>query len=186
MKRLFRYFINGFLIIAPITITVYIVVAIIDWLNDMFDLEIPGVGRIPGLGILLMIVLLTIIGYIGSSFFVRPLFLLAERLLVRVPLINIIYTSLKDLFDAFVGDNQKFNKPVLVKMSEQSQNLKMGFVTQDTLLTLNLPDKVAVYFPHSYNFSGELFMVPKENVTFLDLPSSEVMKFVVSGGVSRL
>ncbi|MDX5422579.1 MAG: DUF502 domain-containing protein [Hymenobacteraceae bacterium] len=180
MKSLFRYFLNGLLIIAPITITVWIVVAIIDWLNDLFDLGIPG------LGILLMVLLLTLVGYIGSSFFIRPFIVITERVFHKVPLVSIIYSSIKDLFDAFVGDNQKFNRPVMVKMAEDSDNHKLGFVTQDTLLTINVEDKVAVYFPHSYNFSGELFLVPKRNVSYLDVPSSEVMKFIVSGGVSKL
>ncbi|ARS36408.1 DUF502 domain-containing protein [Pontibacter actiniarum] len=180
MKTLIRYFLNGLLIIAPIALTIFIVVGIIDWLDSMFDLGIPG------LGILLMVVLLTLVGFIGSSFFVKPFLVVTERLLHKVPLVSIIYSSIKDLFDAFVGDNQKFNKPVMVKMAEDSDNHKLGFVTQDALLQLNIEDKVAVYFPHSYNFSGELFLVPRRNVVYLDLPSSEVMKFIVSGGVSRL
>ncbi|WP_242916282.1 DUF502 domain-containing protein [Pontibacter liquoris] len=180
MKRLFRYFLNGLLIMAPITITIWIVVAVIDWLDSLFALGIPG------LGILLMVLLLTLVGFIGSSFFVKPFFIIMERMLTKVPLVSIIYTSIKDLFDAFVGDNQKFNKPVLVKMAEDSDNLKLGFVTQDALTSIMIEDRVAVYFPHSYNFSGELFLIPARNVTYLDLPSSEVMKFIVSGGVSKL
>lgn len=180
MKTLFRFFLNGLLIIAPIAITVFIVVGIIDWLDSLFDLGIPG------LGILMMVLLLTLVGFIGSSFLVKPFLVVTERLLHKVPLVSIIYSSIKDLFDAFVGDNQKFNKPVLVKMTEDSENNKLGFVTQDELLQLNVEDKVAVYFPHSYNFSGELFLVPRRNITYLDLPSSEVMKFIVSGGVSKL
>ncbi len=180
MRRLFSYFLNGLLIIAPFTITVWIVVAIIDWLNGMFDLGIPG------LGILLMVVLLTLVGYIGSSFLVKPFITLTERIFHKVPLIGIVYSSIRDLFDAFVGDNQKFNKPVMVKMYEGSDNHKLGFVTQEVLESIEAGDKVAVYFPHSYNFSGELFLVPSQNITYLDLPSSDVMKFIVSGGVSKL
>jgi uncharacterized membrane protein len=180
MRSLIRYFLNGLLIVAPFTLTVWIVVAIIDWLDSMFDLGIPG------LGIMLMVILITVVGFIGSFFFVKPFLAITERLFHKVPLISIIYSSLRDLLDAFVGDNQKFNKPVIVKMSEDSDNCKLGFVTQDALQTVNIEDKVAVYFPHSYNFSGELFIIPKKNVTYLNAPSSEVMKFIVSGGVSRL
>ncbi|WP_299819611.1 DUF502 domain-containing protein [uncultured Pontibacter sp.] len=180
MRRLFRYFLNGLLIIAPFTLTVWIVVAIIDWLDGLFDLGIPG------LGILLMVILLTLVGFIGSSLLVKPFFVITEKLFHKVPLVSIIYSSIKDLFNAFVGDNQKFNKPVMVKMSEDADNHKLGFVTQDTIISIECEDKVAVYFPHSYNFSGELFLVPLRNVTFLDVPSSEVMKFIVSGGVSKL
>lgn len=180
MKRILKYFLNGFLIIAPITLTIYIIVAIINWLNDVFDLGYPG------LGILVVIVLLTLIGFIGSSFLVRPFIIVAERIFIRVPIISIIYSSLKDLFDAFVGDNQKFNKPVLVKMQDAPVLYRVGFITQDNLFSVSLEDKIAVYFPDSYNFSGKLWIVPRENITYLELPNSEVMKFVVSGGVSNI
>ncbi|GGK62886.1 DUF502 domain-containing protein [Rufibacter glacialis] len=180
MKKLLRYFLNGFLIVAPISLTVYIIVAVINWLDDLFWLKFPGVG------LLLIVALVTMVGFIGSSFFVKPLLVVTERIMSRLPLVNMIYSSLKDLFDAFVGENKKFNQPVLVKMTQFQDTYKLGFVTQMSMEPLNLPDKVAVYFPHSYNFSGELFLVARENVTYLEIPSSEVMKFVVSGGVSKL
>ncbi|WP_207435245.1 DUF502 domain-containing protein [Sabulibacter ruber] len=180
MKQLLRYFLNGFLIVAPISLTVYIILAVINWLDDLFWLNYPG------LGLVLIIILVTLVGFIGSSFLVKPFLVLTERIMSRLPLVNMIYSSLKDLFDAFVGENQKFNQPVLVKMTQYNDTYKLGFVTQLSMEAVHLPDKVAVYFPHSYNFSGELFLVARENVTYLEIPSSEVMKFVVSGGVSKL
>lgn len=186
MRRILKYFMNGFLIMAPITLTIYIVVAIISWLDNMFELEIPGYGPIPGFGILVVVILLTVVGYIGSSFFVRPFLILTERVLHRVPIISIIFSALKDLFEAFVGDNQKFNKPVLVRMTQYDDCYKLGFITQDSMISVNMDEMVAVYFPHSYNFSGELFLIAKENIRHLELPSSDLMKFVVSGGVSSL
>ncbi|WP_026463698.1 DUF502 domain-containing protein [Adhaeribacter aquaticus] len=180
MKRLFRYFLNGFLIMAPITLTIYIIVAIIDWLNTIFDLGFPG------LGILVMLILLTLVGFIGSSFLVRPFLVITERIFNKVPIVSIIYSSIKDLFNAFVGDNQKFNKPVIVHFYKDPDVFRVGFVTQDSMAAINMEDKMAVYFPDSYNFSGELFLVSKDQVTYLELPSSEVMKFIVSGGVSKL
>ncbi|MDQ3291514.1 MAG: DUF502 domain-containing protein [Bacteroidota bacterium] len=180
MKRFFRYFLNGLLVMAPISITVYIILAIIWWLDEFFDLGVPG------LGILAMIILLTVVGFISSSFLVRPFFVLTERLVNRVPIVSIIYSSIKDLFNAFVGDNQKFNKPVLVKMNELPETYRMDFITHESLAAINLDEKMAVYFPDSYNFSGELWIVNRENVMHLDLPSSEVMKFIVSGGVAKL
>src|SRR5690606_24149236 len=129
------YFLNGLIIIAPITITVWIIVGVIDWLDSLFDLGIPG------LGLLMMVVLLTGVGFISSSFLVKPFFIIAERLFHKVPLVSIIYSSIKDLFDAFVGDNQKFNKPALVRMSEEAENYKMGFVTQETMESVDLEEK---------------------------------------------
>jgi len=58
-------------------------------------------------------------------------------------------------------------------------------MTQEDLSDLDIKEKVAVYFPHSYNFSGELFIVPRELVRPVDIPSAEAMKFIVSGGVAK-
>ena len=131
MKNLIKYFLNGFLIVAPLTITVYVIVGVLAWLNDLFDIGIPGVG------IALIVTLMTVVGYIGSSFLVKPFLVIMERMLVKVPIVSIIYTSFKDIFSAFVGDNQKFNKPVLVKMSNEIENYKLGFVTQEVLHNIN-------------------------------------------------
>jgi uncharacterized membrane protein len=62
----------------------------------------------------------------------------------------------------------------------------LGFVTEKNLEEFGLHEMVAVYFPHSYNFSGELYLVPASSVESVDLSPSEVMKFVVSGGVTKV
>jgi uncharacterized membrane protein len=98
--------------------------------------------------------------------------------------LNFIYSALNDLFSAFVGKEKKFNKPVMVKVNLNSDLEKLGFITAEDLNFLNEKDKVAVYFPHSYNFSGELFIVPEINVKPIDVNSSEVMKFIVSAGLT--
>jgi uncharacterized membrane protein len=177
--RLFlRFFLRGLLILAPAALTVYLVLAVVHWLDTTFDIGIPGVG------ILVMIVAVAAVGWVGSAVVVRPLFAFAERTINRLPLVGIVYTSLRDLFDAFVGDNQKFNQPVIVQVTEGSTAFRIGFITQATLGALGLPDMAAVYFPDSYNFSGELLLVPREFVKPLHVPSAEVMKFIVSGGVA--
>jgi len=99
----------------------------------------------------------------------------------------VIYSSIRDLLSAFVGKEKKFNNPVLVKVNHLSNLEKLGFLTQDDLSHLGVEGKkVAVYFPHSYNFSGELFIVPIEHVRPVDITSVEHMKFIVSGGASGL
>ncbi len=175
-----RYFWRGLLILAPAALTTYLVVGIVRWLDSTFDLGIPG------LGIVLMVVTVALVGWVGSAVVVRPLLTLGEHLINRMPLVGIVYTSLRDLFHAFVGDNQKFNAPVIVKLTEDSESYKIGFVTQHSLTAFSLPEMAAVYFPDSYNFSGELLLVPRRHITALALPSAEVMKFIVSGGVANV
>jgi uncharacterized membrane protein len=178
MKKIIGYFLRGLLILAPVTLTIYILLAFFRWLNDVFDLGYPGLG----LGV--MAVLLTVVGYVGTQ--VRPFIVLGERILSRLPVINILYSSIRDIFDALLGEEAKFNHPVLVKVFKGSEAYKLGFITQETMEAINRADLTAVYFPDSYNFSGELLLIPRENVIHLDLPSSQVMKFVVSGGVAKL
>ena len=180
VRLVLRFFFQGLLILAPAALTVYLVVGIVRWLDSTFDLGVPG------LGILIMVGVVALVGWVGSAVVVRPLLALAERLIHRMPLVGIVYTSLRDLFDAFVGDNQKFNEPVIVKLTEDSESYKIGFVTQASLTAFSLPEMASVYFPDSYNFSGELLLVPRRHITALALPSAEVMKFIVSGGVANV
>lgn len=188
MKKFFRYFLQGLLYIAPIGITAYIVYFLFNFVDSLlrekivewFDIDIPG------LGVLFIVLFLALLGYFGQTIIARPFKLLFKRIMLRAPLVKLIYSSLNDLFKAFVGKEKKFNKPVLVKVNTISNLEKMGFVTQTDLSHLKIKDKVAVYFPHSYNFSGEMFIVPTEHITPLDIPASEAMKFIVSGGVTEV
>jgi uncharacterized membrane protein len=140
---------------------------------------------IPGLGIITVFLGISVIGYIFSLTFTRPLITYFERLLRRVPIIKIIYTALKDLTEAFVGDKKRFNKPVMVDFGDTTIQ-RMGFVTQRDLSELGITDRVAVYCPHSYNFSGNLYFVSADNVHPLDIDSTSIMKYIVSGGITNI
>ena len=188
MKRLARYFIQGLLIIGPSFFTIYIVYILFTFLDtniqSFFEEYLPF--RIPGAGILALLFAITLLGFLGQSILFRPIERLLDRVLQRAPLIKFIYSSIRDLLSAFVGQERKFNRPVLVKVNTISELEKMGFITTEDLSELGIKEKVAVYFPHSYNFSGEMFIVPKEAITPLNIPAAEVMKFIVSGGVTKV
>ncbi len=188
MKKLVRYFLQGLLIIAPSFVTIYVVYLVFKFLDgaiqQFFEEYLPF--PIPGLGIIALLVLITILGFLGQSILFRPFRVFLDRLLINAPLVKVLYSALRDLSSAFAGNTKKFNKPVLVKVNLISDLEKMGFMTTEDLTELNIKDKVAVYFPHSYNFSGEMFIVPREHIRLLDIPSSEAMKFIVSGGVTKV
>jgi len=188
MKKFASYFMQGLVFVAPLAITVYIIYMIFDFIDGLLrDLLASWTGHIvPGLGLLLIVGLLTLLGFLGEYIVFNPFKRIWERLLNRAPLLKVIYSSLVDLFSAFVGKEKKFNKPVLVCINKENQLWKIGFLTQKSMDELNMPGMVAVYFPHSYNFSGELFMVETTAVQKLDMPPAEAMKFVVSGGVTRV
>lgn len=178
-RRILTYFFRGLLFVVPIALTIYVITLFIQFLDGILPIPVPG------LGILIMLVFVTFVGFLASIFITKPLFEIFERWVFKIPLINILYTSIKDLMSAFVGDKKKFNTPVIVKLSESVSRL--GFITQDNLSSLEEEHLVAIYFPHSYNFSGNLFLVPRENVRILkNVRSTDVMKFIVSGGVSHL
>ena len=179
-KRLFRYFFRGILFIVPLALTIYIIIQSIKWLDGLIPVKIPG------LGLLIILATITLFGYLGSTLLIKPFFDIMEKIIIKLPLANIIYTSLKDLMVAFVGDKRKFDQAVLVVMNRQSGLHKIGFVTREDLSHLGMPGQVAVYLPHSYNFSGNLFVVPRENIIKIDAPGADVMKFIVSGGVAGL
>jgi uncharacterized membrane protein len=147
-------------------------------LAQFFDFQIPG------LGILSLFVFLIFVGFIGRTIIAEPLKKIFKKIINTVPLLNFIYSAFNDLFTAFVGKEKKFNKPVLVKVNMVSELEKLGFITEEDLGILQEKDKVAVYFPHSYNFSGELFIVPKSQIRMLNVNSSEMMKFIVSAGLT--
>ena len=177
--RVVNYFVRGLLLLIPVYFTGYILYSLLDWLDDQFYFYFPGSGLVIALAVVVGV------GFLGSTFIAVPLFGVFEQFINSVPLVRIIYSSLKDLVSAFVGDKKKFNQPVLVKLSADTDLQRLGFITQSDLSNLRLEGRVAVYLPHSYAISGDLFIVPTGLVTPLDAPTTEVMKFIVSGGVSR-
>jgi uncharacterized membrane protein len=189
MNKIIRYLLQGILFTVPVAITVYVIVTITNWVGSAVDLLGISIHPLidPLLGLIGGIVGLIIIGAIGSSIFFYPLFKRIEHLIEKTPFLKIVYSSVKDLLSAFVGQKKKFNKPVIVKVSENPLMEKMGFITQSTLKDLGIADnKVAVYFPLSYSLSGDLFIVPAENVKVINVPAAEFMKFIISGGVTEL
>ncbi len=178
MRKLFNYFLKGLLFIVPIALTIYILWVAIGWLDGLIPFDIPG------LGLVIILSATSLIGYLASLFFIEPFFILFERMVKKIPFISIIYSSLKDLMAAFVGEHRRFDKAVLVTVNKESNLMKPGFITSNDLAHIGLPGMVTVYFPHSYNFSGNVYIVDKKNIKAIDTPSSDVMRFIVSGGVS--
>jgi uncharacterized membrane protein len=180
-RRFTSYFLKGLILIIPITLTVYIVYQVFKFLDNLIPYAIPGVS------ILIIILATALLGFIGTAFIQTPILQLFERFLNRIPLIKIIYTSIRDLLSAFVGKEKRFTKPVLVKTNRDTEMYKLGFITQSDLSSLGIEQgKSAVYLPHSYNFSGNLFIVSNDLITPIDAPTDDIMKFIVSGGITKL
>lgn len=178
MKLLLKYFFEGLLFLVPMAVTVYIVT----WIFSTVDGLIPA--PIPGVGFFLTLLIIICIGFLASNVFTKSFLNLIEKIFAKVPLVKLLYSTVKDLIGAFVGDKKSFDKPVIVTLFPQGTAKAIGFITKESLEPFGLNDHVAVYFPQSYNFAGNLLIFPKEQITPLDKDSSEVMAFIVSAGVT--
>ncbi|MFA5293555.1 MAG: DUF502 domain-containing protein [Phycisphaerae bacterium] len=177
MKRLIGYFLKGLLVFVPAAVTVWIVVIVIKKFDGF--LKIP----IPGLGFIAAIAFITLIGFLASNYAGKKLFVLIDKLFARLPVVKMLYSSIRDLIGAFAGERKSFDKPVIVELIAGGPKA-VGFITQQDLGFLSLPGNVAVYFPQSYNFAGSVLIFPAERVVPLNIESSKAMAFIVSGGVS--
>ena len=156
MKKALNYFLQGLLFVVPITVTLWVLFRTILWVDSLLPfqvpIKIPGIPKleIPGLGLLTIFVVVALIGYLSVRYIRNPLFSYVERLIVKAPLVKLIYGSVKDLVEAFVGEKRRFNKPVLVRLEKDSDINRIGFITQEDLSEIGLgKDKVAVYLPFS-------------------------------------
>jgi len=192
-KALLNYFVKGLLVVVPVGAALFLIfwaVRSIDNALNLSDILWPGskTGKpvyIPGLGILNVIVVIFIAGILVTNVITDPIKRWANRWINRLPLFKFLYSSIKDLTEAFVGEEKKFNEPVIVEVNEFGLK-KIGFLVQKDLSSLNLPGEVAVYFPYSYSFAGQVVIISSDKVKPLDKSAADMMKFVISGGVSGL
>lgn len=177
-RRILRYFFSGMLFIVPVAVTVYVIYFSFSWLDNLLGLPYPGVG------FAIIIAAITVFGYLTSNIIFQTFSNWFDHVINRIPMVKLIYSSIKDLIGAFVGDKRKFSKPVLVLLNKENNLHQIGFVTQSDLSELGLKDMISVYLPHAYNFSGDHFVISKDRVTPLNISGPVAMKYVVSGGVS--
>ena len=192
IKTLFNYLVRGALVILPIAAALFFIYWAVSKVDSALNLSnviwVDQTGKpvyIPGLGILTVIVILIVVGIIVTNFVTEPIKKWFGRWFKRLPVFNVIYTSFKDLTEAFVGDDKKFSEPVVVEINESGLK-QIGFLTQKDLSKIGYSGDVAVYFPLSYSFAGQLCIVNTNKVKPLNISASEAMKFIVSGGVSQL
>ena len=180
MKRLVGYFLNGLIFTAPAALTLYVLWAIFTTVDGW--LRIP----VPGLGFLATLTLITLVGFLASNFLARRMLEWLDEMLERLPGVRLLYTGIKDVTGAFVGEKKRFSQPVVVTIDPVAGSKAIGFLTQDSLDELGMADHVTVYLPVSYSFAGQLLLFPSERVVPLAAPSAKVMAFVVSGGVAEV
>jgi uncharacterized membrane protein len=180
MTKLLNYFLKGLVFLAPFALTIYVCVRLFTTIDGWLGIPVPGVGFV------VTVVLITLFGFLAQGLLTRSLFGALERMMDRLPFVRLLYSSTRDLLNAFVGEKRRFDKPVIVTPYPGGVARALGFVTQESLSTLGLSDHVTVYLPQSYNFAGTLLIFPASAVAPLDADSADVMAFIVSGGVTAL
>jgi len=180
MSRLLNYFLRGLVVVVPLALTIYVCVVIFTTIDSWLGLKVRGVGFV------LALLLITVVGFAASSIVTRSLLGALDRVLDRLPFVRLLYSSAKDMLNAFVGEKRRFDKPVLVSLSEDGAVKVMAFLTSDSLESLGIVDQVTVYMPQSYGFAGHILIVPATRVQRLEADAAEVMAFIISGGVTQV
>jgi uncharacterized membrane protein len=186
MKRFLYYFFQGLLLFIPLIITLLILFKVFDFFSGLFSFFGFSSNTFlnTALGLAFSIGAIALMGILASSFVFKEFFTIIEDKLEHAPFVRHIYTPIKDFTNAFMGNKKRFNKPVLVTMDKANNIQQLGFITQTDLSDLNIKDKVAVYLPLSYSLSGKLIIVPSGQLEPIDKEAPEVMKFIISGGVT--
>lgn len=195
-KRLFQYFLQGLLILAPIAITFWAIAAVFSFIDgilpNLLHNVVPGimedkegnVKRIPGLGFILVITLVLLVGYVSSSFIISKMVDAFDKVLEKTPGIKFIYSTIKDFFEAFAGEKKKFTHNVLANVDDNDV-WRVGFVTQENMQEFGFTDYVAVYIPMAYSVAGNVYIIPKSRIKLItNISAAQTMKFAVSGGVT--
>lgn len=197
LKRLLQYFFQGLIVLAPIGITIWVVLGLFNFVDDILPNIVhslaPGLlprnaegypEKIPGLGFAVVILLVLFVGWVSSLFVVSRLVSILDTVLEKTPGIKFIYSSVKDFLEAFAGNKKKFDKPVLVNV-DATDVWRIGFITQQNAREFGLTEHVTVYVPHSYAISGITYIVPMSRIRLLtNLSAADAMKYTVSGGVT--
>ena len=180
MKRLLSYFVRGLVVVGPLALTVYICVVIFTTIDNWLGLPIRGVGFV------LAIVFVTLVGFFASNFLTASVLGWIDSAVERLPFVRLLYSSTKDMLNAFVGEKRRFDKPVLVSVSADRQVKVLAFLTSDSLASLGRADLVTVYMPQSYGLAGHIIVVPADRVERIQADAAEVMAFIISGGVTTV
>ena len=185
MKKFVTFFFKGILILVPIVLTIYIVVIVFQLTDSILGRYFVALGiNIPGLGLLTTIVLIILVGFLGTQVASGRIFNYIDGLFGKLPLIKIIYNTIKDIMNALLGRKSSFAKVVMIDLPGGDDIKILGFITKEDLEIFGLQDHIAVYILQSMQWAGFTLLVPRSQVQELDVKPDEALKFIVSAGIS--
>ena len=180
-QKIIQYFLQGLLILGPVSITIYFIYAVFDKIDNILR---PAIN-IPGIGFVIIIAFIILTGYLSSFFVMSRILSVMDKYLERTPGVKLFYSFIRDFFEAFAGNKKKFTKSVLANVDD-TDVWRVGFITQDDMSSFGMENYVAVYLPMAYSVAGNVYIVPKERVRpITNISATQSMKFAVSGGVTE-
>ena len=189
------YFLAGILVTAPIGITFYISWLLIRWIDARVTPLIPAHYNpetylhfaVPGLGLLIVFVFLTFIGWATAGFLGRMWMRISERILGRMPVIRSVYGAVKQIIETVVKQQSNAFREVVLFEYPRRGSWAIGFITGYTLgevQSLTEDEVVNVFLPTTPNpTSGYLLFIPRKDLVILEMTVEEGIKMVVSGGI---
>lgn len=191
-KKLLQYFLQGMLVIAPITVTFYALYAVIttidSWIPIFTHVDEKGQVHVQnyGVGMIVILSVIVLIGYFSSFFITGRIISFMDKFMEKAPGIKHIYSTTRDFFEAFAGDKKKFTQNVLANVDDNDV-WRLGFVTRDDMSDFGLHDYVSVYVPMAYSVAGNVYIIPRARIKpITNISSAQTMKFAVSGGVTDI
>lgn len=182
-RHIGQYFLRGILVIAPVLITVSALL----WLFRKLDGWLHPLVTLPGLGLVLLLLFVVVVGWVSSFFLIQRTFGVFGSALEQMPGVSFIYSSVRDFFEAFVGNKRRFTQAVLVNVFADEVWI-VGFLTDEEAGNFNLgKDYVSVYVPQAYNVAGQLYLVKRSRVRPIENHTPpDVMKYAVTGGAVEI
>jgi uncharacterized membrane protein len=182
-RHMLNLFLRGLLVVLPIALTISILIWVLQIIGSFLHLDKLSFGAIV-LYLILGVIVIAMIGKFTEGVVAKQILEFFEGIIEKAPGLNWIFGTTKDMTQAFVGENKKFNITVRVEISPNVY--RIGFLTQETMSEFGMDDFCAVYFPNSYAISGEILIVKKEKIEKIDADSGDVTKFILSGGVTEM
>jgi uncharacterized membrane protein len=181
-QKIIQYFLQGLLILGPVSITIYFIYEIFDKIDNI----LRPVINIPGIGFVIIIAFIILTGYLSSFFVMGRILSVMDKYLERTPGVKLFYSFVRDFFEAFAGNKKKFTKSVMANVDD-TDIWRVGFITQEDMSSFGMENYVAVYLPMAYSVAGNVYIVPKERVKpITNISATQSMKFAVSGGVTEM
>jgi uncharacterized membrane protein len=151
---------------------------VVSTIDSVIGVTVPGLGLVTAVG------LITLVGFLVSNVIGRRVYGLFNHLMERVPIVKLLYTSLRDLIETVVGTQRQIGQPVSVRLGPGNESRILGLLTRGDLTPLGLPYHVAVYLPQAYNIGGQVIAVHRDHVEPVPVSSSEMLTFMMSGGAA--